>query len=181
MTRKKTQHGFTLLELLVVIGIIALIVSVIVPNLLGARERARDAQKKAGLHELKNALRLFYNDYQRYPLSVVQGSNIEACKTNPFDGIHTVYCASSSCFFAGAAACSDAAATVYMKSLPDFNGTATGQDWNYYSAGGDKFCLTTTLANTADSDLGISQSRCTTQGSCTNAQCGTTKYCVCED
>src|SRR3989304_4722403 len=63
----KMKKGFSLIELLVVITIIAALVAVALPNFLGARQRARDAKKKAELRELKSALRLYYNDFNSYP------------------------------------------------------------------------------------------------------------------
>lgn len=62
------RSGFTLVELLVSISIISLMLAFLLPNLMGARERARDAQKKQDLNTIKTALRLFYNDAQGYPV-----------------------------------------------------------------------------------------------------------------
>jgi prepilin-type N-terminal cleavage/methylation domain-containing protein len=39
----KIKNGFTLVEILVVIGIIGLLAVFLVPNLLGARDRAKEA------------------------------------------------------------------------------------------------------------------------------------------
>jgi prepilin-type N-terminal cleavage/methylation domain-containing protein len=61
------QAGFTLVELLVAIGIIATLAAILLPNLMGARERARDAQRKQDLDSVKSALRLYYNDHGEYP------------------------------------------------------------------------------------------------------------------
>jgi prepilin-type N-terminal cleavage/methylation domain-containing protein len=61
------RKGFTLIELLVVISIIATLTAILLPNFMGARERATDSSKKQGLVAIKNALRLFYNDTQNYP------------------------------------------------------------------------------------------------------------------
>lgn len=65
---KKT--GFTLVELLVAISIIATLTAILLPNLMGARQRARDAARKADLVALKNGLRMYYNDNQSYPPGV---------------------------------------------------------------------------------------------------------------
>lgn len=56
------NRGFTLLELLVVIAIIGTLSSLIVPNFMSARGRARDAQRKANLKEVQNALELYRGD-----------------------------------------------------------------------------------------------------------------------
>jgi len=59
--------GFSLVELLVVISIIATLTAILLPNLMGARDRASDSKKKQEMVAIKNALRLFYNDTQNYP------------------------------------------------------------------------------------------------------------------
>lgn len=62
------KKAFTLIELLVAISIIATLTAILLPNFMGARQRARDASKKADLDSLKNGLRLYYNDNQTYPI-----------------------------------------------------------------------------------------------------------------
>lgn len=61
------ERGFTLIELLVVIFIIGILVSLLLANILGARQRAEDVERKNGLQQMKRALRLYYNDNQEYP------------------------------------------------------------------------------------------------------------------
>jgi prepilin-type N-terminal cleavage/methylation domain-containing protein len=63
----KNNKGFTLIELLVVISIIGVLTAVLMMNLVGARERSRDAKKMQDLNSLKNALRMYYNDNNAYP------------------------------------------------------------------------------------------------------------------
>lgn len=60
MSRKK--NGFTLLELLVVIAILATLSALVVPNFMGARERARDTQRKSDLRQIQKALELYKMD-----------------------------------------------------------------------------------------------------------------------
>ncbi len=64
----KINKGFTLIELLVVISIIGVLVGVLLTNFVGVRERAADTKRKSDLIQLKKALRLYYNDYQGYPI-----------------------------------------------------------------------------------------------------------------
>jgi prepilin-type N-terminal cleavage/methylation domain-containing protein len=61
--------GFTLIELLVTISIIAILATILLANFNAARERGRDAQRKADLRNIQTALRLYYNDYGAYPAS----------------------------------------------------------------------------------------------------------------
>lgn len=83
--RATARKGFTLIELLVVISIIGVLAMIIVPNLVGVRERARDTKKKTELVQLKKSLRLYYNDNQSYPAS---GPTIGSAFT---DGSGVVY------------------------------------------------------------------------------------------
>lgn len=55
----KNRHAFTLVELLVVIGIIALLVGILIPTLGKAREAAQRTACLSGLRELSNALRIY--------------------------------------------------------------------------------------------------------------------------
>jgi len=66
MERKK-DGGFSLVELLVVISIIAVLSAVLMVNFVGMRERSRDSQKIQDLNTIKDALRMYYNDVQAYP------------------------------------------------------------------------------------------------------------------
>ena len=61
------KAGFTLIELLVVISIIGILAALLLANMVGIRERARDSATKSTLQQVQNALRLYYNDNQSYP------------------------------------------------------------------------------------------------------------------
>lgn len=65
--KKDTSRGFTLLELLVVIGIIALLSIIVAASMSESRERGRDAGRKAQTQELLKALELYYSNNGMYP------------------------------------------------------------------------------------------------------------------
>jgi len=84
--KKSKQSGFTLLELLVVIGIIGLLASIIVVNLTGARRRARDTKRIADIRQLQTAAEDYYDKNGKYPNKIgdlVTGTQIPMWPTDP--------------------------------------------------------------------------------------------------
>ncbi|MCP4614208.1 MAG: hypothetical protein GY845_36450 [Planctomycetes bacterium] len=65
MKRKRT--GFTIVELLAALGIIALMVSLLIPALNVVRNKAKETKQRAQFTAINLALTAFKNDYGDYP------------------------------------------------------------------------------------------------------------------
>jgi prepilin-type N-terminal cleavage/methylation domain-containing protein/prepilin-type processing-associated H-X9-DG protein len=63
---RRLQTGFTLVELLVVIGVIALLISLLLPALNKARESARQVQCLSNMRQLSTAAISFSNEHKGY-------------------------------------------------------------------------------------------------------------------
>ena len=60
------RKGFTLIEILIVVAIIAILASIVLVGLGPTQALGRDARRAADLHEVQNALELYYNKNGTY-------------------------------------------------------------------------------------------------------------------
>jgi general secretion pathway protein G len=66
---RRSQGGFTLIELMVVILIIGLLATIVVQSLKGATDKAKRVKAEADISEIKTALDRYYLDVGSYPSS----------------------------------------------------------------------------------------------------------------
>lgn len=74
------QHGFTLLELMIVVAIIALLVGVVAPRYFGQLEKSERSAAKAQLHAFARAMDNYRVDTGKYP---TQNEGLSALTTRP--------------------------------------------------------------------------------------------------
>ena len=67
MNRIRNQKGFTLIELVVVISILAILAGAMIPRVTNRMAQSRDARRLADVQAVKHALDQFYIDKGRYP------------------------------------------------------------------------------------------------------------------
>ena len=72
------DRGFTLIELMVVVLIIAILIAIAIPTFLGARSRAQDKQAQSNLRNALTAEKTFYTDSQIYTVTTTDMTPIES-------------------------------------------------------------------------------------------------------
>jgi prepilin-type N-terminal cleavage/methylation domain-containing protein len=68
---KNERKGFTLIEILIVVAIIAILASIVLVGLGPSQQAGRDARRLSDLREVQNGLELYYNDCGYYPGAAV--------------------------------------------------------------------------------------------------------------
>lgn len=151
------DKAFTLIELLVVISIIGLLSGLVISNVAGVRERARDVQRKSDLDQMKKALRMYYNDNNAY----IPTASFPAAG-GAFNGVGSM---------------------VYMKVVP--GDPSTTDSYRYYRDGTcvHDFRLFATLENKSDPGIASSQQKCSSFCGAPASEyvSGNSNYVVCAD
>lgn len=68
MLKIKSQKGFTIVELLIVIVVIGILAALVLNTFAGVQKRARDTERQTDVTALSTQLEVYYNDNGKYPL-----------------------------------------------------------------------------------------------------------------
>jgi type IV pilus assembly protein PilA len=75
--RIQDDKGFTLIELMVVVLIIAILLAIAIPTFLGLRERAQDRAAQSNLRNAMTAAKAYFTDGETYAGFDAEAANIE--------------------------------------------------------------------------------------------------------
>lgn len=70
----KQQQGFSLIELLIVVAIIAILAAIAVPNFLEAQTRSKVSRVVADMRSITAGLELYATDYMHYPPNLMDSA-----------------------------------------------------------------------------------------------------------
>ena len=77
----RSEEGFTLIELMVVVLIIAILLAIAIPSFLGARGKAQDRAAQSNARNALTAEKTFYTDNQVYTVDPTAMQGIEPSLT----------------------------------------------------------------------------------------------------
>lgn len=140
------QKGFTLIELMVVMVLLAILVTIGTGSFMSSQKKSRDAKRKADIRQVALSLEAYYNDIGRYPLVNASGQMM-GCGAGA-----VAVCAWGTKW----SNTSTTPETVYMYTLPAES--VFGRTLYYTTdVGGTYFKLYALLENTQDEGAGVKQ------------------------
>ncbi|MGD0739195.1 MAG: type II secretion system protein [Terracidiphilus sp.] len=86
MRKDRTQSGFTLIELMIVMAIIGILITLAIPSFVGAIRHAREAALKEDLQTMRTAIDTYTMDKQKGPQSLddlIQDGYLRAIPEDP--------------------------------------------------------------------------------------------------
>ncbi len=81
----KSKTGFTIVELLTVMSVIAILITLLVPALTLVRDFAKEIQQKAQFHSIEVGVEMFKTEFGSYPESKDNSDLYDSTKNHPDD------------------------------------------------------------------------------------------------
>lgn len=81
------KKGFTLVELLIVLAIVAVLLTIAVPRYYASLDRSKEAVLKENLYQLRDAIDKYYADKGKYPQSLESLATDKYLRKVPLDPI----------------------------------------------------------------------------------------------
>lgn len=159
MNKKFANKGFTLIEILIVVAIIAILASSVLVGFGPAQRQGRDARRLTDLRQVQTALELYYAKCGYYPGNEQSGN---ACSTR--NGTPGTWAALGTALTGSA---------IGINQIP--NDPTSGKNYTYGSTNGSGYALSADLEQTGNPALQTS-AQGTVEGI---TGCGAgTRYCI---
>lgn len=84
--RKRGKSGFTLVELLVVIVVLAVLAAIVLPKFMNSSTRSKESALKSDLKLARNAISMFQADTGKYPNSLADLAESDVTKVKVAGG-----------------------------------------------------------------------------------------------
>lgn len=81
------RQGFTLIEMLIVIVVIAILALIVLPRIMGANRRAKEASLRANLWSVRHAVERYQADTGTYPTKLTDLLISKPADAEPTEGI----------------------------------------------------------------------------------------------
>ncbi|MFH0776008.1 MAG: prepilin-type N-terminal cleavage/methylation domain-containing protein [Patescibacteria group bacterium] len=98
LSKLRNPKGFTLVELIIVIMIIGILAATLLPKVMGAPAKARDAAREADFNAISTALEMYFADNDKYPdaaanlgTTLVSGGYLKSALKDPTNSAAYVY------------------------------------------------------------------------------------------
>ena len=96
--KKDNKKGFTLIEILIVLGIIGILAVFLVPNIMGAQDKGKETAVKSVMHTVQLAVESYNMENLSYPVAknislyslasnyLIAGGYLTSIPKNPYTG-----------------------------------------------------------------------------------------------
>lgn len=84
--RGRREKGFTLVELLVVVVVLAVLAAIVLPKFMDSGKRSKESAQKSDLKIIQNAVQLFYTDTGYYPAALDDLTQADGSTVKVYDG-----------------------------------------------------------------------------------------------
>ncbi len=84
--RKRNKLGFTLVELLVVIVVLAVLAAIVLPKFMNSSARSKESALKSDMKLIRNAVSLFQADTGKYPKTLADLAETDKTLVKTADG-----------------------------------------------------------------------------------------------
>lgn len=168
---RKSNKGFTLIELMIVVAIIGILAAIAIPNFLRFQLKSKSSEGKVNIAAIRTAEESYLAEFGQYvaaavnPTADVPGSQKAAFDTG--GGFDTLgWSPEGNVFFQYAVNAPSGANHYTISAAADIDADATDQFWGYVKPDGADATVAGVHTQCLDSGVGAGQNQLSTVGPC---------------